>query len=101
MRSTATWRSTDGGGPASERKSGWCQATSAPQSTCTTKSGTAAAAEWKEAGRSLHVGRYARNVKGEQEETGRPCQARALRRRPPRATQRSEERRVGKECKAG
>src|SRR6059036_2870283 len=61
MRSTATWRSMGrGGGPTSERKSGWCRAMFARRSTCTTTSRTAAAAEWKEAGRSRHVGKYAR-----------------------------------------
>src|SRR5207247_637435 len=58
MRSTATWRSM--GQRASERRYGWCRAMYARLSICTTKSGTAAAAEWKEAGRSLRVGKYAR-----------------------------------------
>src|SRR2546423_2983118 len=58
MRSTVTWRSM--GRPTSERKSGSCQATSARLSTCTTKSGTAAAAKWQEAGRSLRAGEYAK-----------------------------------------
>src|SRR5881397_2451337 len=57
MRNTATWRSM--GGRASERKSGWCRAMCARRSTCTTKSGTAAVADWREAGRSRPVGRSA------------------------------------------
>src|SRR4030088_2096076 len=58
MRSTATWRSV--GRATSERKSGWCQAMSARQSTCTTRSGTAAAAEWKEAGTWPRAGKCVR-----------------------------------------
>src|SRR6266566_1386192 len=60
MRSTVTWRSM--GRPTSERKFGSCQVTSARLSTCTTKSGTAAAAKWREAGRSLRAGRYAKSA---------------------------------------
>src|SRR5690242_4617760 len=45
--------------PRSERKSGWCRAMCARPSTCTTKSGTAAAAGWKEAGRSRGGGKSA------------------------------------------
>src|SRR6266568_8389425 len=60
MKSTATWRSM--GRPGWERKSGWCRAMCARRSICTTKSGTAAAAGWKGAGRSLPVGEYARTT---------------------------------------
>src|SRR5512142_1268040 len=54
MRSTATWRSM--GRRAWERKSGWCPAIAAPRSTYTTRSGTAAAVEWKAAGKLPHAG---------------------------------------------
>src|ERR671923_482562 len=56
MRSTATWRSM-APLPASGRRSGWCRATRARRSTCMTKSGTAAAGGWTDAGRSRRVGR--------------------------------------------
>src|SRR6266516_5601872 len=80
MWSTATWSLTPGPplpsgegeltvSPAMElrhraleRKSGWCGAMCARRSICTTKSGTAAAAGWKGAGRSMPVGEYARTT---------------------------------------
>src|SRR5438105_5111750 len=58
MKSMDTWRSVSR--RALEKRSGWYRATSARLSTCTTKSGTAAVGEWKEAGRSLREEKCAR-----------------------------------------
>src|ERR1043166_650437 len=59
MRSTATWSFTPRR-RAWERESGSCRATAARRRTCTTRSGTAAAAGWKEAGGSRREGKCAR-----------------------------------------